>query len=993
MANQVRIFLFSLLIITGFLSGQAQPIWTFDPFGKEKKPVEYQEKLLPSERTGDKKFTRFRRFTQNNITHYNYYFNANNKMNLVLDMARSQQQDDHSKLLPFYPYTLDQTASQQVELDSVIYKSTAGILLHDLRTDWVDNLYLLIGKSYYYRKVFDSAILTFQFINYNLFPREKDEDDNRIVGTNQENGVHKLSIADPEKRNIIKKIFSLPPSRNDALLWLARTYLEDDQYGESAGLLNILQEDPNLPKRLYPELQEIIAYWYFKQAAYDSAAVHLERALPAAPTPADRSRSRFLLAQLFEMTGQFDKASDYYLSSARRTVDPLIEIYARLNNAKMLRNSGNIRELDNSIERLVKMARKDKYELYRDIIFHSAGQLSMKKPDTAAACAFFEKSLSVNADNLKFRNQAHLALGRIAYRQKQYKKAADHYDSLNITEPSLLPDSLEVVDRQASLRKVADQLAIIQTEDSLQMIASMSMEEQERFVRKLIRKMRKDKALPDTEPDPASTPAGNLLNSFGATAGNESVDLFSSSGKGDWYFYNNSSKSRGFSEFKTRWGKRENVDNWRRQSAIAAAMMQVAADPLAPADPVSASSADSSQLYNFETMMANLPVTAEKRDSSNLRLAAALLELARLFQYELIDYQQAIYTYELYLQRFPEKLEEGLVYQGLYYCYKKIGDQNRAAYYLALLEKEFPGSQALKSIVDPLSLQPEKNNPIVSAEYDRVYQLFVQEQFDEAIEAKRQADGKHGDQYWTPQLMYMEAIYLVKCASDSEAVLALMALSTRFPESPLSRKANALIEVLNRRKEIEAYLSGINITRAPDEERILINDDKQAASRNIRDAKPKQTLRIITGVDRRAISDSLRNRVAIDSASKYVWQAGNQHLVVMVLEQVDPVYVNEAKNAIKRFNQSNGKVGIQIAKDTLDAQRNLLLFSLFENADDALAYHDLLKRNAGALLSWLPSGKFRFIVIHPENLKLLQKRKDLDQYFELLRSEYPERFK
>ena len=28
----------------------AQPTWTFDPFGKEKKPKEYEEKVLGSER-------------------------------------------------------------------------------------------------------------------------------------------------------------------------------------------------------------------------------------------------------------------------------------------------------------------------------------------------------------------------------------------------------------------------------------------------------------------------------------------------------------------------------------------------------------------------------------------------------------------------------------------------------------------------------------------------------------------------------------------------------------------------------------------------------------------------------------------------------------------------------------------------------------------------------------------------------------------------------
>jgi len=132
----------------------AQPTWTLDPFGKEKKSEQFEERKLGSEKTADKKFTGTRHFLQNNITHYNYYFNANNKVNNVVERAKMSNKDDYSRLLAFYPYTLDATATQKTDLDSVIYSCTAGILLHDLRNDWIDNMYLLIGKSYFYKKDF-----------------------------------------------------------------------------------------------------------------------------------------------------------------------------------------------------------------------------------------------------------------------------------------------------------------------------------------------------------------------------------------------------------------------------------------------------------------------------------------------------------------------------------------------------------------------------------------------------------------------------------------------------------------------------------------------------------------------------------------------------------------------------------------------------------------------------------------------------------------------
>ncbi|MGK4422318.1 hypothetical protein ACSLVQ_29130, partial [Klebsiella pneumoniae] len=83
--------------------------------------------------------------------------------------AKEQYKDDYTTLLSFYNYSLDETAKQQI--DSIIYKCTAGILLHDLRSDWVDRLYLLLGNAYLHRKNFDSANFVFQFINYAYAPK------------------------------------------------------------------------------------------------------------------------------------------------------------------------------------------------------------------------------------------------------------------------------------------------------------------------------------------------------------------------------------------------------------------------------------------------------------------------------------------------------------------------------------------------------------------------------------------------------------------------------------------------------------------------------------------------------------------------------------------------------------------------------------------------------------------------------------------------------
>src|SRR5438309_9098172 len=96
------------------------------------KPKPYENRVLKAEKTGTGKLKNSKRFFQNLTTHYNYYFNATNKLNEIIDRAKESYRDDYTNLLSFYNYSLDATAQDKIQLDSVIYKSKTGILNHDL---------------------------------------------------------------------------------------------------------------------------------------------------------------------------------------------------------------------------------------------------------------------------------------------------------------------------------------------------------------------------------------------------------------------------------------------------------------------------------------------------------------------------------------------------------------------------------------------------------------------------------------------------------------------------------------------------------------------------------------------------------------------------------------------------------------------------------------------------------------------------------------------
>jgi tetratricopeptide (TPR) repeat protein len=981
---------FSCFICLSF-SVHAQPAWTYDLFGKEKKPEKYEEKLLPSEKSATKKFGLVRRFLQNTTSHYNFFFNANMKLNAVIERAKISNKDDYSKLLSFYPYSLDNTASQKTELDSIIYKCTAGILLHDLRTEWVDNFYLIIGKSYYLRKDFDSAALTFQFINYNLFPRKKKQDDNKIVGSNEAGtGKGSVAIADKEKRGFIQKVFTRPPSRNEALIWQVRTFIEQNELGDAAGLISILQNDPNLPKRLQNDLDEVTSYWFYAQNSYDSAAVHLEKALSNAETKEDKSRWKFLLAQLYEQTGNYEKATEYYAKASKSTTDVVMDIYARLNSAKMMRNTTNKRELDESIDNLLKMARKDRYEAFRDIIYYSAAQLTAQKTDTAEAIELYLKSIEMAEPNSAYRDKSFLQLGNLSYATGSYKNARSYYDSVTVVSKAGDVDSVTIADRKEVLGRLVPKLLAVEKEDSLQMLAAMPSAERDAIVKKLAKKYRKENGLKEED-------FGNDAPIQFSSKNNEPVDIFVGNGKtgSQWYFYNTSLRGKGFNDFKTKWGKRTNVDNWRRKAVSQSRPVNnggnisnnLDPDAVLPEEKIDPKEAD----YSFDGLMAGLPLTKELVDSSNLIIAKNLLEAAQMFQNELQDYQQAINLYEDYARRFPNDPKLADVYLGLSFCYGKLGNTSKAALYKNLVKTKFAGTDAAKIIDNPQGVKPNAKNPEVSARYEGIYNMFIEGKFAQALAAKQKADSTYGSNYWNPQLLYIESVYYIKERKDSNAVASLKNIVALYPTSPLKNKATTLIEVLGRRDSIEKYLTNLQVTRV-EEEQVIFTEEKPVIKVAAPVVKTVEVKPIAAPVVKRVISDSIKTPEVYVNKS-FVLQKDKPHFVAMVLDKVDAVYITEAKNAIDRFNRGSMEtINIVIKKDTISTDKALLLFSSFENTDVAMKYFDKIKRAAPSELSWLQAAKYSFIIIADDNLKLLKTNKDLPSYKELLNKNFGNKF-
>ena len=332
---------------------------------------------------------------------------------------------------------------------------------------------------------------------------------------------------------------------------------------------------------------------------------------------------------------------------------------------------------------------------------------------------------------------------------------------------------------------------------------------------------------------------------------------------------------------------------------------------------------------------------------------------------------------------------------------------------------------------------PNMKDPEGTKRYESIYNLFIEGNFDQAFRDKKAADSIYGNNYWSPQLLYIEAVYHIKQHDDSTAIAVLSDIITLYPEARLAPKATRMISVLRRRAEIEDYLTKLEITRAKDDEIVKIEEKKvlkrddlnliKSPVRNIdttrKEMKPapitvkdslkvtpppvvKDTVKkIVPALVPPPVKDSVKKIVPAvvppvkDSVKKaptifvngpFQLDTESPQNVIMLMNKVDGTYVNESKNAFARYlGESFRGEPIVLTRDAIDKDLALLVFSSFKDAPSALQFLQKVRKAAPDEVSWLPAGKYSFYLINDENLQLLKANKDIEGYKGLLKKVYP----
>ena len=551
--------------------------------------------------------------------------------------------------------------------------------------------------------------------------------------------------------------------------------------------------------------------------------------------------------------------------------------------------------------------------------------------------------------------------------------------------------------KKETLTQITLRTGIMHRQDSLQKIAAMKPADREAMLKKMARQIRRKQGLKEEEAVPVNGAVGmNLANGPAVALFDDNNDT-----KGDWYFANPALKSKGLTSFKQTWGNRPNVDNWRRQADVTDA---AAAQNTPGASDSSGSTGEASSSASiYQALLKDIPLTAKQLEISNDSIENAMVDLGIIYINNLEEYPVAIDTLERFTDVFPYSARKPEALYYLYYAYRKMGNEAKANAVQHELDQKYSGTRYQQQVKNAVTGDGDKEKKGITKAYENVYNLFIEGNFAEALTQKKINDSLYGASYWTPQLLYIESVYFLHTRQDDQAKKVLNNIIDLYPDKPMATKAKNILEVLGRRKEIEDYLTKLEIKRVEDS--VIVDNPIVMAKPTVGTPMKQDSLRLIPM--KMSLADSLAKakkpvvtapNLAIKkdtaaAASAYSFNVEAPHAVVIVLTKVDPVYVSESRNAFNRYNlEKYYNIKIDITNQPLNDSVKLVVMSGFDNAGVAREYMEKTQAIAATqIVPWLPAGKYSFILISTQNIEVLKTKQDLNEYRKFQERYFPKK--
>ncbi|OFY66561.1 MAG: hypothetical protein A3H98_00285 [Bacteroidetes bacterium RIFCSPLOWO2_02_FULL_36_8] len=691
----------------------------------------------------------FSKSYHNTTAHYNCYFLARENLKASEKTVHEKNVDNYEKILKVYPTVELSTVNEiSAQLDDVIKKSSMAIQRHK-NSKWVDDCYILVGKSRFYKQDYLSALESFQYVN----------------GTSK----HK-------------------PTRVDAMILTLRSYTAMSNTRDALTTIDFISKDTLTKKNKRDFLLARGEFELFHEQ-YPSARKSLEDALPLIRKKALKTRVHFIVAQLYASEMNDEKAYYHFQKSLKGNKSYEMSFNAKISLIQVFGKSND--QSDREVRRFFKKLLNDGRNLdFRDKIYFQMAQYSYKKGDYPEAVKNLEKSIESSTTNTKQKALSCKALGDLYFdTYKNYSNANKYYDSTLTYLPKDHPEYERLKSKKMVLSELVENLEIMAREDSLQRLAKMPKEELDKLINKMIEEENEKRAEEQEMPTSQVYNPGEF---------NQQLNRDMKAG-GDWYFYNPSVIGIGRSEFIKKWGNRKNEDGWRRGNKESEEENEVkSADQKGAKDEKEKENKNkSAKVYSKTELMKDIPLTPNELKTSNEKIQIAQYKVATIYKTRLANPNKAIQLFEELLSRFPETENKEEIYYNLYILYKEVKDDNYKKYEKLLLEN-FPETIYAKLVLNPSYLADEKKKEMeLYSVYKRAYTSYQNEEYDLAKSDVKTILKGNSEHPLIDHFAFLKPLIIGRTQEKEKYKTALEEFIEKYPKSELTPHAQELLQRAN----------------------------------------------------------------------------------------------------------------------------------------------------------------------------------------------------
>jgi tetratricopeptide (TPR) repeat protein len=943
-------------------------------------PVE-EERPLPYERLLKTKYTLGRRAYQNTVSQFNYLFNAEEELKDIIQKARSQYQEDYSSLLSFYDYDLATTSKSSI--DSIIYRCNANIVLHDLRSNWVDDAYLLLAKAYLFHRNFDTSASILQFINYSF--DEKDNGMDLPIGSNLRKTNGQFSIATKENNRAWENV----NVRNESMVWQARNYFETNAMNEGISLLQLLKADALFPKRLQPFLNEQLAYGYYLMESYENAAKHLEAALPNAEDDLAKSRWYYLIAQLWQKVENTNNAYKWYKKANEFSPNPIIGVYAKINMIRIEAKNAN-NSWESLASELERMTKREKYKPYIDIIYFEMAKLAIQNKSILKANEWLVTAIKNNKSNLPQKQKAFELLGNINYEYSNYNIAKIAYDSLNGVLKTN-PQFEQIILRKKWINTINEQTINYQKEDSLMYFYHLAQAQQAPSANAWANRLQIERQ--NLMNLFADKPSKYSINNSPEISSNFTVNNFNgSSNASSFYFDNAATISQGKQSFIQKWGERPNVDQWRRKTSNNIA--NATAKPM------------NSNLVSFtkdsSTSVKKISATKDSitykliSNATELQIAqknwnTAALTTAQTFLLKLNDFEKAKPIYQKIIEKNIDSVVTERALLDMASQYLHDGETEKSNQIIDIVTSRFPnGIYASKKGEN--EKKKIKDQEIVN-EYKEAYFLSQIGNWEKLDQLAKRINTDIRKTKWNIPFQFLKVKMYAQQKQDSQALVLLDSIIAMNKNDIIKEKAKNIIVEIKNRKGTEDYLAGLQIikeqfTPAEIQETPTPKVNNAIIAQNNTKADSIKVITPTTLVNNNATANaSLPKAIPVTKPRiEFVLDSTEPQYLAFVTKGVKPMFVKEMQTAFTNLNNdefNNLKLNTTFVQ--FENSSYVVWIGPFENIQKSTQYLNRIKpRLKNELISFVSDKQYEMYIIGKSNILLIKSQEDWLLYKEFM---------